>query len=178
MTGMAIERDFRKLALATQAELRRVATPHVKLIAVQPVAQRDRARHRPRRKALRDNRRLLRRAPAPPPPRSRQNLNTPETVPINWQITWQTSLPVSPERDRIIRLPSALARRGQRSAYATSFQPVSRALPVSASRQCSGSRPRCAPLHPPDEACRVVLERKFLGFPSNRKRFTLQYRDE
>src|SRR4051794_26982581 len=117
MTGMAIERDFRKLALATQAELRRVATPHVKLIAVQPVVQRDRARYRPRRQALRDNRRLLRRAPAPPPRRARQNLNPPETVPINWQITWQTSLPVSPERGRIIRLPSALARRGQRLAY-------------------------------------------------------------
>src|SRR3954447_8436784 len=120
MTGMAIERDFRKLALATQAELRRVATPHVKLIAVQPVVQRDRARYRPQRKALRDNRRLLRRAPAPPPRRSRQNLNPPETVPINWQITWQTSLPVSPERDRIIRLPSVLARRGQRSAHGAS----------------------------------------------------------
>ena len=50
-------------------------TPHVKLIAMQPVAQRDRARHRSRRQALRDNRRLLRRAPAPPPRRSRQNLN-------------------------------------------------------------------------------------------------------
>src|SRR5205085_4172729 len=70
-------------------------TPHVKLIAMQPVTQRDRARHRSRRQALRDNRRLLRRAPAPPPRRSRQNVNPPETVPINWQITWQTSLPAS-----------------------------------------------------------------------------------
>src|SRR3954452_12798475 len=41
------------------------------------------------------NRRLLRRIPAPPPRRSRQNLNALETVPINWQITWQTSLPAS-----------------------------------------------------------------------------------
>src|SRR3954451_15308259 len=40
--------------------------PHVKLIAVQPVAQCDRARYRSRRKALRDNRRFLRRTPAPP----------------------------------------------------------------------------------------------------------------
>src|SRR4051794_301776 len=120
MTGMAIERDFRKLALATQAELRRVATPHVKLIAVQPVVQRDRARYRPRRKALRDNRGLLRRAPAPPPRRSRQNLNPPETVPINWQITSQTSLPASTARDRIIPPPSAPARREQRFAYACS----------------------------------------------------------
>jgi peptidoglycan hydrolase-like protein with peptidoglycan-binding domain len=38
-------------------------------------------------------------------------------VPINWQITWQTSLPVSPEQGRIIRLLSALARRGQNLAY-------------------------------------------------------------
>jgi hypothetical protein len=29
---------------------------------------------------------------APRWPASRQNLNPPETVPINWQITWQTSL--------------------------------------------------------------------------------------
>src|SRR3954447_9337287 len=70
-------------------------TPHVKLIAVQPVTQRDRARYRPRRQALRDNRRLRRRAPAAPTRHSRQNLNPPETVPINWQITWQTSLPTS-----------------------------------------------------------------------------------
>ena len=98
--------------------------PHVKLIAMQPVAQRDRARHRPRRQALRDNRRLLRRAPAPPPRRSRQNLNPPETVPINWQITWQTSLPASTERGRIIPSPSAPARWEQRSAYSTSWTPA------------------------------------------------------
>ena len=66
------------------------------------------------------NRRLLRRAPAPPPRHSRQNLNPPETVPINWQITWQTSLPASPEQGRIIRSPSDPARRGQSSAYAAS----------------------------------------------------------
>ena len=97
--------------------------PHVKLIAMQPVTQRDRARHRPRRQALRDNRRLLRRAPAPPPRRSRQNLNPPETVPINWQITWQTSLPASLKQGRIIRSPSVPARRGQRSAYPFPFSP-------------------------------------------------------
>ena len=95
---------------------------------MQPVTQRDRARHRPRRQALRDNRRLLRRAPAPPPRRSRQNLDPPETVPINWQ----TSLPVSPERDRIICSPSAPARREQRSltlqmlAWMRSFGEVQR----------------------------------------------------
>src|SRR3954463_1153397 len=92
--------------------------PHVKLIAMQPVTQRDRARHRSRRQALRDNRGLPRRAPAPPPRRSRQTLNPPETVPINWQITWQTSLPASTARDRIITPPSAPARREQRFAYA------------------------------------------------------------
>jgi hypothetical protein len=32
---------------------------------------------------------LLRRAPASPPWRSRQNLDPPETLPINWQITNQ-----------------------------------------------------------------------------------------
>src|SRR3954454_17988149 len=89
-------------------------TPHVKLIAVQPVAQRNRARHRSRRQALRDNRRLLRRTPASPPRRSRQNLNTTETVPINWQITWQTSLPASTEQGRIIPSPSAPAICEQR----------------------------------------------------------------
>src|SRR4051794_21401320 len=92
-------------------------TPGVKLVAMQPVAQRDRARHRPRGKALRDNRRLLRRAPAPPPRRSRQNLNPPETVPINWQITWQTNLPASSEPGRIIRSLSAPAIWEQRLAY-------------------------------------------------------------
>src|SRR5580658_4609473 len=57
---------------------------------MQPVAQRHRAGHRPRRQALRDNRRLLRIAPAPPPRRPAQNLHPAETVPINWQITWHT----------------------------------------------------------------------------------------
>src|SRR3954463_7580048 len=97
-----------------------LSTPHVKLIAVQPVAHRDRARDRPRRQALRDNRRLLCRAPAAPPWRSRQNLNPPETVPINWQITWQISLPASLKQGRIIRSPSASTRRGQRLASALS----------------------------------------------------------
>src|SRR3954468_12422567 len=97
-----------------------LATPHVKLIAVQSVAQCDRARYRSRRKALRDNRRLLRRAPAPPTRHSRQHLNTTETVPINWQITWQTSLPASTEQGRIIRSPSAPAICEQRLAYAAS----------------------------------------------------------
>src|SRR3954463_9064730 len=96
-----------------------LSTPHVKLIAVQPMAQRNRARDRPRRQALRDNCRLLRRAPAPPPWRSRQNLNPPETVPINWQITWQISLPASLKQGRIIRSPSASTRREQRLAYGT-----------------------------------------------------------
>ena len=91
---------------------------------MQPVAQRDRARDRPRRQALRDNRRLLRRAPAPPTRRSRQNLNPPETVPINWQITWQTSLPASTARDRIIPPPSAPARREQRFAYSSATASV------------------------------------------------------
>jgi DNA-directed RNA polymerase specialized sigma24 family protein len=98
------------------------------------MAQRDRARYRPRRQALRDNRRLLRRAPAPPPWRSRQNLNPPETVPINWQITWQTSLPVSSARDRIIPSPSAPARRGQRLAYDAAEQAALRALSKSEQR--------------------------------------------
>src|SRR3954463_6423904 len=110
-----------------------LATPHVKLIAVQPVAQCDRARYRSRRKALRDNRRLLRRAPAPPTRRSRQNLNPPETVPINWQITGQTSLPASTEQGRIIRSPSAPARREQRFAYSSTSSglapPISRQSP-------------------------------------------------
>jgi hypothetical protein len=62
------------------------------------VAQRDRARHRPRRQALRDNRRLLRHAPAPPSRCPGQNLHATETVPVNWKITWQTNpLPRSTE---------------------------------------------------------------------------------
>src|SRR3954453_16414422 len=84
---------------------------------MQPVAQGNRTRDRPRRQALRDNCRLFRRAPAAPPWRSRQNLNPPETVPINWQITWQTSLPASSKRGRIIRSPSAPAICEQRLAY-------------------------------------------------------------
>src|SRR4051794_24240142 len=87
------------------------------------MAQRDRARHRPRREALRDNRRLLPRAPAPPSRRSGQNLNPPETVPINWQITWQTSLPTPPERGRIIASPSVSAIREQRLASPSSPPP-------------------------------------------------------
>jgi hypothetical protein len=57
---------------------------------MQPMPQSDRARHRPRSETLRDNRRLLRRAPMPSPRRSTQHLHATVTVPINWQITWQT----------------------------------------------------------------------------------------
>jgi hypothetical protein len=63
---------------------------------MQPVPQRNRARHRTRRKTLSDNCRLVRGAPAPASLRPRQNLDAPETLPINWQITWQTSLPDRP----------------------------------------------------------------------------------
>ena len=75
------------LAAADRSEL---PPPAVELVAMQPVAQRDLACHRPRRLALRNNRRLLRIAPAPPPRRPSQNLHPAETVPINWQITWHT----------------------------------------------------------------------------------------
>jgi hypothetical protein len=53
------------------------------------MAQCHRARYRSRRQALHDNCRFLGCAP---PWRSRQHLNAPETVPVNGQITWQTSL--------------------------------------------------------------------------------------
>src|SRR4051794_4908748 len=122
-SGAALRHDRHKIRQGGTGRGERAGsqfpTPHVKLIAMQPVAQRNRARDRPRRQALRDNRHLLCRTPASPLRRSRQNLNPPETVPINWQITWQTSLPTSPERGRIIRSLSAPARRGQRSAFDT-----------------------------------------------------------
>ena len=57
---------------------------------MKPVAQRDLTRSRPRCQALRDNRRLLRIAPASPPRRSRQNLHPTKIVPIIWQIIWHT----------------------------------------------------------------------------------------
>lgn len=46
------------------------------------------------------------------PQRSRQNLDLPETAPLDGRITWQTGLPATPVRDRIIRSPSRPARRG------------------------------------------------------------------
>src|ERR1700730_4845188 len=72
---------------------------------MEPVAQRDFARLRPRCQALRDNRSLLRITPAPPPRRSGQNLHRRKTVPINWQITWHT-IPLldQPLQDQAIAL--------------------------------------------------------------------------
>src|SRR5690242_9610329 len=64
--------------------------PVIELVAMQPVAQRDLARLRTRRLALRDNCRLLRRAPTAPSRCPSQHFNATETVPINWQITWHT----------------------------------------------------------------------------------------
>src|SRR5215470_9601689 len=64
--------------------------PVIELIAMQPVAQRDLARLRTRRPALRHNRGLLRRAPTSPSWCPTQHFNATETVPINWQITWHT----------------------------------------------------------------------------------------
>jgi hypothetical protein len=57
---------------------------------MQPVAQRNRARDRTRRKALGDNRRLLGRASLAPARCPGQHPQPTETVPINWQISWQT----------------------------------------------------------------------------------------
>jgi len=125
-----------------------LSTPHVKLIAVQPVTQRDRARHCSRRQALRENHRLLRRTPASPPRRSRQNLNSPETVPINWPIIWQTSLPAPSERDRIIRSPSALPIRGQRSAYGFSALPLALGSSAFMNLPLPPFRPANSPLAP------------------------------
>ena len=63
---------------------------------MQPVAQRDLARLRTRRLALRHYCCLLRRAPTSPSRCPSQHFNATETVPINWQITWHTiSLPRS-----------------------------------------------------------------------------------
>src|SRR5437016_3442528 len=85
---------------------------------MKPVAQRDLTRPCPRCQALRDNRRLLRIAPASPPRRSRQNLHPTKTVPINWQITWHTIPPASINRgSRITPSPSPAARWGSGSAY-------------------------------------------------------------
>src|SRR6185437_6058340 len=64
--------------------------PPIELVAVQPVAQRDLARLRARRLALRDDRSLLLIAPASAARRSCQHFHATETVPINWQITWHT----------------------------------------------------------------------------------------
>src|SRR5690242_3397959 len=64
--------------------------PTIELVAMQPVAQRDLARLRARRLALRDDRSLLLIAPASAARRSCQHFHATETVPINWQITWHT----------------------------------------------------------------------------------------
>src|SRR5437764_5600796 len=81
---------------------------------MKPVAQRDLTRPCPRCQALRDNRRLLRIAPASPPRRSRQNLHPTKTVPINWQITWHTIPPASINRgSRITPSPSPPQGGGQ-----------------------------------------------------------------
>src|SRR5204862_4243161 len=64
--------------------------PVIELVAMQPVAQRDLARLRTRRLALRHYCCLLRRAPTSPSRCPSQHFNATETVPINWQLTWHT----------------------------------------------------------------------------------------
>src|SRR5437764_5497551 len=97
---------------------------------MKPVAQRDLTRPCPRCQALRDNRRLLRIAPASPPRRSRQNLHPTKTVPINWQITWHTIPPASINRgSRITPSPSPAARWGSGSAYGQNASPAD-AIPM------------------------------------------------
>src|SRR5436305_1258682 len=68
---------------------------------MQPVAQRDLARLRTRRLALRHYCCLLRRAPTSPSRCPSQHFNATETVPINWQITWHTIPPTSNKQGRI-----------------------------------------------------------------------------
>src|SRR5215510_11241942 len=76
---------------------------------MQPVAQRDLARLRARRLALRDDRSLLLIAPASASRRPRQDFNATETVPINWQITWHT-IPLPRMHTRQVH-PIAVTRR-------------------------------------------------------------------
>src|SRR5215470_9343519 len=104
--------------------------PVIELIAMQPVAQRDLARLRTRRPALRHNRRLLRRAPTSPSWCPTQHFNATETVPINWQITWHTiplprsnkaDHPIAPIRCNVpitLRLRSTLYSLHRRNARA------------------------------------------------------------
>ena len=70
--------------------LSELTPPAIELVAMQPVAQRDRARLRTRRLALRDNRGLLRRTPTAPSRCPSPDFHATEAVPINWQITWHT----------------------------------------------------------------------------------------
>src|SRR5512144_3022633 len=70
--------------------LAQLLAPRIELVAMQPVAARDRTRHRVRSQALGDDLRLLLPAPPPPPLRPRQHLAAARALPINWQLTWQT----------------------------------------------------------------------------------------
>src|SRR5690242_21372137 len=100
--------------IGTRSEL---PPPPIELVAMQPVAQRDLARLRARRLALRDDRSLLLIAPASAARRSCQHFHATETVPINWQITWHTiPLPRS-NQGRITPFPSSAATWGSGSAY-------------------------------------------------------------
>ena len=88
--------------------------PGVKLVRMQPVAARDRTRHRIRSQALGDNLRLLLPAPPPPPLRPSQNLDPANDGLINW-LTWITihtrhppeapSSQPRPSRQRGLRAP-------------------------------------------------------------------------
>ena len=95
----------------------KLPAPVTELVAMQPVPQRDRARHRPRRQAFRNNRRLLRGAPAPSPRRPGQHLHATKTVPIIWQMTWHTILLPRSKRGSISPSPSPAARWRSASAY-------------------------------------------------------------
>src|SRR5512143_2242859 len=70
--------------------LAQLLAPRIQLVAMQPVAARDRTRHRVRSQALGDDLRLLLPAPPPPPLRPRQHLAAARALPTNWQLTWQT----------------------------------------------------------------------------------------
>src|SRR5512143_320086 len=70
--------------------LAQLLAPRIELVAMQPVAARDRTRHRVRNQALGDDLRLLLPAPPPPPLRPRQHLAAARALPTNWQLTWQT----------------------------------------------------------------------------------------
>src|SRR5512147_3162866 len=101
--------------------LAQLLAPRIELVAMQPVAARDRTRNRVRSQALGDDLRLLLPAPPPPPLRPRQHLAAARALPINWQLTWQTihlrlplrETPSSARRHRLQRVVKASLTKEQ-----------------------------------------------------------------